>query len=91
MLALLAELEALARAVLCTVGVNLDGVITNSDRPGTGPARELPIITRHATTGFVLRFAAASGAVAPVISFVVVVPTTAFVPFNEVHKISPRA
>jgi hypothetical protein len=32
--------------------------------------------------------AIASGAVAPVISFVVVVPTTAFIPFNEVHKIS---
>ena len=86
MLALLAELEALAAAVLCTVGINLNSVITNSDSSRTGPTRETPIITRHAATGLVFRFTAASRAVAPIEAFIIVVVSTT-VPY-EVHYFS---
>jgi hypothetical protein len=87
-LALLAELEALARAVLRIVGVNLDSIITDSDRPWSGPARHGAVVTLTTTRAIMLCFVTATRAVAPVIAFVVVVPTTAFIPFYETHVIS---
>jgi len=75
-LTLLAKLEALARAVLCTVGINLHGILTDSNRPGTGPAGETSIITRHAATRLVLGLAVAAVAVAPIKAFIVIIIST---------------
>jgi hypothetical protein len=87
-LALLTELEALARAVLRVVGVNLDSIITDSDRPRSGPVRHGAVVAFTTTRAIMLCFVTATRAVAPVIAFVVVVPTTAFIPFYETHVIS---
>jgi hypothetical protein len=83
--ALLAELEALASAVLCTVGINLDGVITDSYRARTAPTLQRAVVALATTRAVVLCLATATAAVAHVITFVVVVPTTAFIPFDQVH------
>ena len=85
MLTLLTELKALAGAVLRTIGVNLDGVITDSYRARTTPAVQRAVVTLTTTRAVMLCLAAATAAVAHVVTFVIVVPTTALIPFNQVH------
>ena len=85
MLALLTELEALTRAITRAVRINLDGMIANSD---TSYLTNTSVKALATTRAVMLCLATATATVAHMVTFVVVVPTTAFVPFNQIHSYS---
>jgi len=77
-LALLAEFEAFAVAILLTVRVDFDGVITDLNGANLAPrtASDAPVNACAAAAGFMLSFAATGAAVGPIEAFIIVVVST---------------
>ena len=87
MLALLAEFEAFAVAILLTVRVDFDGVITdlnltkarlhlNDADLAPRTASDTPVDACAAAAAFMLGFAGASAAVGPIEAFIIIVVST---------------
>ena len=87
MLALLAEFEAFAVAILLTVRVDFDGVITdlnltkarlhlNDADLAPRTASDAPVNACAAAAGFMLSFAATGAAVGPIEAFIIIVVST---------------
>ena len=78
MLALLAEFEAFAVAILLTVRVDFDGVITDLNGANLAPrtAGDTPVDACAAAAAFMLGFAGASAAVGPIEAFIIIVVST---------------
>ena len=78
MFTLFAELEAFAVAVLLTVRVNFDGVITDLNSANLAPrtASDTPVDACAAVAAFMLGFTATSAAVGPIEAFIIVIVST---------------
>ena len=78
MLTLLAEFEAFAVAILLTVRVNFDGVITDLNGANLTPrtASDTPVDACAAAAAFMLGSGAACVTVGPIEAFIIVVVST---------------